>query len=187
MAPVRVVAQFDKEASQTRDYCVANGATHRAARPDPSLRKERLLGMTIKLRHYRRRGSELSSVIQLLLSFRRFSVGWSSSLVVPSLPGLSAEEARRRLGLLVSLLSITLRRFSRDAKRALTSSNSDVVTVYSARAGRICTCPCLPSRRPHTRKTPNRPMSASPHDSSRSAVRRGHQNRLSSRRGLTAG
>jgi hypothetical protein len=31
---------------------VAKYATHRAARPDPSLRKERLLGMTIKLSHY---------------------------------------------------------------------------------------------------------------------------------------
>jgi predicted CoA-binding protein len=29
-----------KEESQTRDYCVAKGATHRAARSDPSLRKE---------------------------------------------------------------------------------------------------------------------------------------------------
>jgi len=40
------VAQFDKEASQTRDYCVAKDATHRAARPDRSLRNQRLLGMT---------------------------------------------------------------------------------------------------------------------------------------------
>jgi hypothetical protein len=48
-----VVVQFGKEASQTRDYCVANNATHRAARPDPSLRKELLLRMTIKLHHYR--------------------------------------------------------------------------------------------------------------------------------------
>jgi hypothetical protein len=39
--------EFKKEeASQTRDYCVAKNATHRAARPDPSLRKKRLLGMT---------------------------------------------------------------------------------------------------------------------------------------------
>ena len=47
-----------KEASQTRNYWVAKNATPRraslaqgglpcAARPDPSLRKERLLGMTI--------------------------------------------------------------------------------------------------------------------------------------------
>jgi hypothetical protein len=48
----RVVVQFDKEASQTRDYCVANNATRRAARPDSSRRKERLFGMTIKLHHY---------------------------------------------------------------------------------------------------------------------------------------
>jgi hypothetical protein len=34
-APVAV--QFEKEASQTRDYCVAQNATQRAARPDPSL------------------------------------------------------------------------------------------------------------------------------------------------------
>src|SRR2546421_3880397 len=39
----QVVVQFDKLASQTRDYCVARNATLRAARPDPSLRKERLL------------------------------------------------------------------------------------------------------------------------------------------------
>jgi hypothetical protein len=38
---------IDREASQTRDYCVAKNATLRAARPDPSLRKERLLRMTI--------------------------------------------------------------------------------------------------------------------------------------------
>jgi len=46
------VGQFDTEASQTRDYCVAKNATHRAARLDPSLGKERLLRMTIKLTHY---------------------------------------------------------------------------------------------------------------------------------------
>jgi hypothetical protein len=50
------VVQFGKEASQTRDYCVAKNATLRAARPDSSLRKERLLGMTIKLHHYRTLG-----------------------------------------------------------------------------------------------------------------------------------
>jgi hypothetical protein len=43
------VGAVDKEASQTRVYCVAQNATHRAARPDPSLRKERLLRMTRKL------------------------------------------------------------------------------------------------------------------------------------------
>src|SRR5271168_5347163 len=47
-----VVGQFDKEASQTRDYCGAKTAPRRAARPDPSLRKKRLLRMTIKLTHY---------------------------------------------------------------------------------------------------------------------------------------
>jgi len=41
-----VVVQFEKEASQTRDFCVAKDATLRAARPDPSLRKNRLLRMT---------------------------------------------------------------------------------------------------------------------------------------------
>jgi hypothetical protein len=41
----RVVVQFEKEASQTR-------AILRAARPDPSLRKKRLLRMTSKLHHY---------------------------------------------------------------------------------------------------------------------------------------
>jgi putative membrane protein insertion efficiency factor len=40
------VLEIDKDASPTRDYCVAKNATHRAARPDSSLRKERLLGMT---------------------------------------------------------------------------------------------------------------------------------------------
>jgi hypothetical protein len=38
--------EFNKEASQTREYCVAKSATRRAARPDPSLRKERLFRMT---------------------------------------------------------------------------------------------------------------------------------------------
>jgi hypothetical protein len=35
------------DASQTRDYCVAKNATLRAARPDPSRRKKRLLGTTV--------------------------------------------------------------------------------------------------------------------------------------------
>jgi len=48
-----VVVRLEKKASQTRDVCVAKGATQRAARPDPSLRKNRLLGMTTKLHHYR--------------------------------------------------------------------------------------------------------------------------------------
>jgi hypothetical protein len=42
------VGEGDREASQTRDYCVAKGATHRAARLDPSLRKGRLFRMTIE-------------------------------------------------------------------------------------------------------------------------------------------
>src|SRR5580700_10081159 len=42
----------DKDASQTRDSCVAKTATLRAARPDPSLREERLFRMTMKLQHY---------------------------------------------------------------------------------------------------------------------------------------
>jgi hypothetical protein len=37
------VVQFDKEASQTRDYCVAKNATLRAARPDPSLAQRTLV------------------------------------------------------------------------------------------------------------------------------------------------
>ncbi len=48
--PIRlslVVVKFDMEASQTRDYWVAKNAILRAARPDSSLRKERLFGMTI--------------------------------------------------------------------------------------------------------------------------------------------
>jgi hypothetical protein len=40
--------QFAREASQTRGYCVAKNATHRAARP---VRKERLFRMTMKLHH----------------------------------------------------------------------------------------------------------------------------------------
>jgi hypothetical protein len=43
-----VVGEGDREASQTRDYCVAKNATQRAARPDPSPRKERLLRMTVE-------------------------------------------------------------------------------------------------------------------------------------------
>jgi hypothetical protein len=57
--PVVVQFDFDKEASQTRSYCGASfsnksGAPQRAARPGPSLRKERLLRMTTKLHHYPR-------------------------------------------------------------------------------------------------------------------------------------
>jgi hypothetical protein len=44
---------MEKEAGQTRVGGFAKNAKHRAARLDPSLRKERLLGMTTKLSHYR--------------------------------------------------------------------------------------------------------------------------------------
>jgi hypothetical protein len=47
-----VVEQFDREAGPTRNSGVAKSATRRAARPDPSPRKKRLLGMTIKLHRY---------------------------------------------------------------------------------------------------------------------------------------
>jgi predicted transcriptional regulator len=53
-----VVAQLGKEASQTRDYCVAKNATHRAARPDPSLRLKNGYAqddshrIVVKLHHY---------------------------------------------------------------------------------------------------------------------------------------
>jgi hypothetical protein len=39
--------QFNQETSPTRDPWVAKNATLRAARPDPSRRKERMLRMTI--------------------------------------------------------------------------------------------------------------------------------------------
>ncbi len=56
----RLEVQFDREAIQTRDYCVAKNATRRAGRPDPlgelgagsSLRKKRLLRMTIIPHHF---------------------------------------------------------------------------------------------------------------------------------------
>jgi len=50
----RVAVQFEREAIQARDYCVAKDATLRTDRPDPSLRKRGLLGMTIKLHHYQK-------------------------------------------------------------------------------------------------------------------------------------
>ena len=54
MATVAVHVQLSKEASQARDYWVAKNATLRASRPHSSLRKELLLGMTIKLHSYHR-------------------------------------------------------------------------------------------------------------------------------------
>ena len=47
------MVQFNTEAGQTRDYCVAKNATLRAARSDPSLGKKRLLQDDIELRHHR--------------------------------------------------------------------------------------------------------------------------------------
>jgi hypothetical protein len=54
------VGQLEKEASQTRDYCVAKNATHRAVRPDSLdfardrlfTAQKRLFRMTIKLTYY---------------------------------------------------------------------------------------------------------------------------------------
>ena len=46
---MEVTSKASKEASQTRDYCVAKSATPRAPRPDASPRKERLFRMTIIL------------------------------------------------------------------------------------------------------------------------------------------
>jgi len=63
------VVEFGKEASQTRDYCVVRHATLRAARPDPSLRKERLLKDDIKLHHYLNiTGGGRSSPPQIMLN-----------------------------------------------------------------------------------------------------------------------
>jgi len=58
------------EASQTRGYCVAKCATHRAARSDPSLRKERLFGMT----------SEVTSLRKLRLLGMTFKVSCNFDL-----------------------------------------------------------------------------------------------------------
>jgi hypothetical protein len=77
----RVVVQFGKEASQTRDYCVAKNATLRAARPDPSPRKKRLLRMTIKLHHYPPRHGVASThgvPVELLVGDLRVSLEASS-------------------------------------------------------------------------------------------------------------
>src|SRR5580658_5954123 len=89
---IRVVVQFDREASQTRDYCVAKNATHRAARPDPSLRKERLFRMTIKLDLYlssREFGEPpgVPCVLRRLLSDRRGRVLRAFPRSPPRLPG----------------------------------------------------------------------------------------------------
>ena len=39
--------RLDREASRTRDYCVAKDATHPAARPGPSAGKSARLRMTM--------------------------------------------------------------------------------------------------------------------------------------------
>jgi hypothetical protein len=64
--------QLDKDATQTRDYCVAKSATHRAARPDPSRREERLLRMTIKLIHYKMVQDLVASMSQTRLIISRW-------------------------------------------------------------------------------------------------------------------
>src|ERR1019366_9424605 len=77
----------------------------------------------------------------------RFSVGRSSSVLlsVPlpvSVEGLSAV-ARRSVGRsLLSLSFCTLWRFWMDARRPFTSSNSEVSTMYSGRAGRTVFISC---------------------------------------------
>src|SRR5690349_20951590 len=72
-------------------------------------------------------------------SGRRFSVGRSSSLVVfgSLLPGcfLDCSVLVRSVGL--SLVSVALRENMMLRRRALTVSNSEVVTMYSWRAGRM--------------------------------------------------
>src|SRR5580692_4009651 len=65
-----------KEASQTRDYCVAKSATHRAARPDPSRRKQRLLGNDKRtLRRPLLGGWALPLLSRRLVKARPFFVG----------------------------------------------------------------------------------------------------------------
>jgi hypothetical protein len=39
-----LTVEVDKDAGQTRHYCVAKNATHRGVRPDPSLRKNACSG-----------------------------------------------------------------------------------------------------------------------------------------------
>ncbi len=55
---------------------------------------------------------------------------------------LSPADVRRKLGLLASFWSTTLRRFPSAASRSFTSSNSEVVTRYCARAAKICAISC---------------------------------------------
>src|SRR2546428_12874616 len=70
---IPVVVQLCKEASQTRDYCVERNATLRAARPDPSLRKERLL------QDDNQTAPPPSGCWRVTMSLRRHPVGPSST------------------------------------------------------------------------------------------------------------
>src|ERR1700691_3674179 len=57
-----VVGQLEKEASQTRDYCVAKNATDRAARPDSlDFARDRLFAAQRTLVQYDSRTAELLS------------------------------------------------------------------------------------------------------------------------------
>jgi len=106
----RLVVQFDKEASQTRDSCVAKYATLRAARPDPSLRKVRLLGMT--------------NQTQPLPPGRRY---WETSCQFPVLS--SQNGLQRRQELAHALQSAVEFRFRRGIR------NTDVLASSKALAG----------------------------------------------------
>jgi hypothetical protein len=91
------VGQFDKEASQTRDYCVAKSATHRTARPDPSPRKKPLLRMTIKLIHYRKTSMTkliTNSAMLLSLAGAMFAqAGKAPSVTVAPIETVTAQRA----------------------------------------------------------------------------------------------
>ena len=83
-----VVAQFDKEASQTRDYCVAKDATlrlrsgqaPRAARPDSlDFARDRLLAAQ---RTLARDDNQAEALPAIFYSFRRVGLAVSSFWVV---------------------------------------------------------------------------------------------------------
>ncbi len=93
------MVQFGKEASQMRDYCVAKNAILRAARPDSlgklgtgsSLRKERLLRMTIKLHHYPLLWTFIWELRPYLYGTRVFTLSWGEMrLTYPIAPGVAA-------------------------------------------------------------------------------------------------
>src|SRR5947209_9476309 len=79
----------------------------------------------------------LDNQLPLPSSGRRFSVGRPSSPVLSSVPFLSVDEVRLKLGFLPSFWSFNLCLFSMAASLALTSSNYDPVTIYSGLAGSI--------------------------------------------------